>query len=288
MNRLAYLILFCGILASAHGQLEVGVESKRHMFMVGEPVEITVTIRNLAGKDIILRDNEGHRWFGFEVIKGKDRPIAPIGGGYKNDPLVVLAGDVVRRRVDLGKLFSLTELGTYNVRPAIYFADTGKYYSAEPVRLDVSDGRKIWTQTVGVPSRKEGAGQYRVFSLLSFQQPKELTLYARVEEESTGDILGTYPLGRLIAGTAPTKEFDKDNALHVLQMVGPSQYYLSKIGVNGEWLGQSSWNAAKGRATVRKKADGAMVVVGATRERTETTAGPPVPKLSDRPVGLPR
>ena len=56
--------------------------------------------------------------------------IASLGARYKNDPLVVLAGDMVRRKVDLTKLFPLMELGTYKVRPAIHFHETGKFYSA--------------------------------------------------------------------------------------------------------------------------------------------------------------
>ena len=124
--------------------------------------------------------------------------------------------------------------------------------------------------------------------LMAFQQPKENTLYVRVEDEATGDILGAYPLGRFVGGSGPTTEFDGDNTLHVFHLVGPSQYHLSKIGVNGEWLGQSLYNSAKGRATVRRKSDGRMVIVGATRATEAPAGAPPVPKLSDRPVALPR
>ena len=275
------------MIAAVHAQLEVGVEKKRNTYVRGEPIDITVTIRNLAGKDIILRDVERSQWFGFEVMRGNDTPIAPYGSGYKNDLLTILAGDTVRRKVDLGRLFPVTEFGTYKIRPAIYFDELGKYYSSEPIKLDITDGRKLWSRTVGVPASKEGAGEYRVVSLLSFQQPKEMTLYVRIEDERAGTIFGTYPLGRLIGGTTPVTEFDNENTLYVFHLVGPGQYNLSKIGVNGEWLGQTAWNSAKGRAIVRRKADGTMVIVGATRE-VATTAGPPVPKLSDRPVALPK
>jgi hypothetical protein len=124
--------------------------------------------------------------------------------------------------------------------------------------------------------------------LLAFQQPKEMTLYARVEDQATGAQLGSYPLGRLIGGVTPATEFDAENTLYVLHLVGPGQYYLSKIGVNGEWMGQTVWNSAKGRAVVRRKPDGKMVIVGATRADEAPKGGPPVPKLSDRPVALPR
>ena len=288
MNRLTLSILLLGMLSAASAQLEVGLEMKRNIFMRGEPVEATVTLRNLAGKDVMLHDTDGKQWFGFEIMKGTDTPVGPLNADYKNDAQMVLSGGSIRRSVDLLRLYAINDYGTYTVRAAIYFSETGKYLTSGPLRLDISEGRKLWTQTVGVPGSKEGAGDYHVVSLLSFQQAREMTLYARVEDERTGVIYGTYPLGRMLSGTNPGHEFDRENTLHVFHMVGPGQYYLSKVGVNGEWLGQTVWQAPKGRAVVRRKEDGRMVVVGATRSVEKAQPGPEVPRLSDRPAGIPK
>jgi len=288
MTRFAALILLLAMLPAARAQLDVSLELKRHTFMRGEPMEVTVVIRNLAGKDVILRDEGTHQWFGFEISKDNDTPVGPYHADYRNDPLVILNGSTVRRSIDLLKLYPVSEYGSYRARAAIYFHETGKYLSSEIGRFDVSEGRKLWTQTVGVPRGRDGAGGYRKMSLLSFQQPKEMMLYARVEDEGTGAVLATYPIGRIVGGTTPGAELDAENTLHVFHFVAPGQYYLSKIGVNGEWLGQTVWDSAKGRAAVRRKPDGKLVVVGATRTNVAPVGGPPVPKLSDRPVALPK
>ena len=289
MNRLSLsILLLVGMLSAANAQLEVALESKRNIFMRGEPIEVAVTIRNLAGKDVLLRDTEGRQWFGFEIMKGSDTPIGPLHGDYTNTPQMVLSGGSIRRSVNLLQLYPISDYGTYTIRAAIYFPETGKYITSAPFRMDVSEGRKLWTQTVGVPGAKEGAGDYHVVSLLSFQQTRETTLYARVEDEQTGVVYGTYPLGRLLLGTNPGHEFDRENTLHVFHMVGPGQYYLSKVGVNGEWLGQTVWQSAKGRAAVRRKEDGKMVIVGATRSVEKAQPGPEIPRLSDRPMALPK
>jgi len=288
MNRLVLSILLVGMFSTANAQFEVGFEMKRNMFVRGEPIEATVTVRNLAGKDVMLRDSDGNPWFGFEIIKGSDTPVGPNEANYRNEPQMVLSGDSIRRTVDLLRLYPINEYGTYTIRAAIFFHETGKYLISVPLKVDISEGRKIWTQTVGVPGSKEGAGDYRVISLLSFQQSKEMTLYARVEDDRTGVVYGTYPLGRLLGGTTPGHEFDRDNTLHVFHMVGPGQYYLSKVGVNGEWLGQTVWESQKGRAVVRRKEDGRMVIVGATRSVEKPQPGPDVPRLSDRPAALPK
>ena len=289
MNRLALSILLLGMLTGAHAQLDVTFEMKRHIFMRGEPVEATVIIRNLAGKDVMLRDTADAQWFGFEIMKGADTPVGALHADYRNEPQMILSGGSIRRSVDLMRLYSLNDYGTYTVRAAIFFPETGKYLNSGPLRVDISEGRKLWTQTVGVPASKEGAGEYRVMTLLSFQQAREMTLYARVEDERTGVIFCTYPLGRLVSATTPVHEFDPDNTLHVFHLVGPKQYFLSKIGVNGEWLGQTTWNSGTGRAIVRRKEDGRLVVVGATRASDKPQQpGPEVPRLSDRPVAIPK
>jgi hypothetical protein len=289
MNRTLLSILLLGMLATAQAQLEVSLDMKRNIFMRGEPIEATVIIRNLAGKDVMLRDSEGNPWFGFQILKNGDTPLGPIDANYRNEPQVVLSGGMIRRSVDLLQLYPIGDYGTYTIRAAIYFPETGKFISSGPIKLDISEGRKIWSQTVGVPGDKEGAGAYRVVSLLAFQQTKENTLYARVEDENTGAVFCTYPLGRLLGDTTPNHEFDRDNTLHVFHLVGTKQYSLSKIGVNGEWLGQTMWASPGGRAIVRKKEDGRMVIVGATRMSDKPQQpGPEVPRLSDRPIALPK
>ena len=285
-HSMKYFLCLCILLVAAgnaRAQLDVHIDIKRHIYVRGEPIAATVHIRNLSGHDVTLRDAPGHQWFGFEIMRGSDTPVAPHKADYKNDPLTLLAGDSVSRTVDLLKLYPINEFATYKVRAAIYFEETKKYMISDTLNVDISDGKKVWSETVGVPNGKEGAGQYHSLSLIRFQTPTQLMLYVRVEDVATGTLFGTYPLGRLITGSTPIGEFDNENTLHAFHMTGPNQYMLTKIGVNGEWLGQSLWNAPKGRATVRKKPDGTMVVIGASRERPAAAPMLPVPKISDRP-----
>ncbi len=268
---------------TAHAQLDVQLELKRRIFLRGEPIEAAVTIRNLTGREVTLRDTPGNPWFGFEIFRD-GVPVPPSDPSYRNQPVTIRTGDSVTRTVNLLKLFPVNELATYKARAAIYFSESKKDFVSQQLTLDISEGRKVFTQTVGVPESLGGSrGENRVMRLITFQQPKEIVLYGRVEDEATGTILGTYPLGRMISGAVPAAEFSNDNTMYAFHMTGPSLYALSKIGVNGEWLGQSLWHAPKGRAAVRKNRDGDMVVVGASRERDPAAGGPPVPKLSDAP-----
>jgi hypothetical protein len=282
---LLLLTVLLAVLVPARAQIEVGIDIKRRTFLRGEPIDAKVTIRNLSGHEITLSDTPSHQWFGFEVIRRGNTPVAPIDPNYKNAPVTIPVGETITRTVDILRLFPVNELAPYRIRATVYFEETRKYHASDQVPVDVSEGKKVWGQTVGVPAGHEGAGSLREFALISFQTPKELTLYGRVTDEATGTILATYPFGRILSGATPLVEFSNDNTLYAFHMTGPNVYALSKVGVNGEWLGQTMWHAPKGRAAVRKKADGTMVVVGASKNAAPIpgAAAPVVPKLSDAP-----
>lgn len=278
--------------STASAQLDVSIHLDRTLYLRGEPIEATVIIRNLAGREVTLRDMPGqgnsiaHQWFGFQIERGVDNPISPFNTRYRNPQTTILANESVERKVNLLRLFPINELGSYKAQAAIYFEGTGKYMTSQKIPIEVTDGKSIWSQTVGVPQGKDGAGTFREMELLSFQLPKERALYARVTEESTGEILCTYPLGHMLIGMNPSVEFDDSNTLHSFHMVGPNTYWLSKIGVNGEWLGQAIYTAPKGRAALRKNPDGSLSVIGARRQ-ADRSGAPPIPKLSERPVAIP-
>jgi hypothetical protein len=276
---------------TASAQLDVSIHLDRTLYLRGEPIEATVSIRNLAGREVTLKDMPGdgasiNQWFGFQIERGKDNPIGPFNSRYRNGPVTILANESLDRKVNLLRLFPINELGSYKAQAAIYFADTGKYISSQKLPIEITDGKSIWSQTVGVPEGKDGGGSLREMELLSFQLPKERALYARVTEESTGEVLCTYPIGHMLVGMNPSVEFDGNNTLHTFHMVGPNTYWLSKIGVNGEWLGQAIYNAPKGRANLRKNSDGSLSVIGARRQ-ADRSGAPPIPKLSERPVAIP-
>ena len=68
--------LFAVSVASA--QIQVGLKFKRLQYVAHEPVMATLSITNLAGRDIDLHDDNGQHWFGFEVSGGEERTLAPF------------------------------------------------------------------------------------------------------------------------------------------------------------------------------------------------------------------
>ena len=291
MKRLRLLLLLaCGLAAvtSARAQITVGISIKERFHIVHEPVVATATLTNLTGRDITLTDTDQYQWFAFRITGADDRVVPPRDLHYKVPPLTVKSGETVKRSVDLQELYDMGEDGTYRVVANVYFDGMDKFFSSRPTHVEITEGRIVWQKTAGIPEGQPGAGQMRVFTLLAHQRGKVNTLYIRVKDQDDGSIFCTFPIGRLLDAVPPQAEFDSANNLYILQLTGNRAYALTKISPNGQFGGQTAYAAPKKRPMLRRTGDGALEIVGGVRE-TALAQNPaaPVPKLSDRPAGLP-
>ena len=283
-------LLFLGLVfvaATARAQIQVELKFKRIQHIAYEPVIATVQITNLAGRDIELHDDNGQRWFGFEVTAEEGRFLG-ASSQEPEPPLKIPAGQSVTRKVNLTPRFPIGELGPYHVRANIFFADLNKFFYSQAKVFQVTDARPIWQRTVGVPEGMPGAGQTRTYSLLSNRFPDSTKLYVRVEDKSTGAVFSTYSLGRVIAVDDPQAELDQANRLHVLHCSAPRTWSYSEINFNGELLSHATFMETKSRPRLRRSAEGAVAVNGGLLDAPVAAAAKnPAAKLSARPASIP-
>jgi len=296
MSRLAHsprflALAFLSLLAPAlHAQIDVSMEIPRHLYLCYEPIVAIVTITNMTGRDLTLEDKAPDRWFSFEILGSDGNPIPPRAVDYNLPPLTIPVGQTVKRKVNLVNLYPVTDYGTYHVRALIYFDAMDKYFASHGAGFEVSEGKTLWQQTVGIPDGQQDAGHYRQYEMLSFQQPKDLMLYVRIQDHDAGIVYGTYPIGRIINGYDPEAQVDALSQLHVLLMNAPKEYLYTRLGPNGELLGQDDYTDLKTRPHLKRAANGDVVIAGGievpgqTAEAASTVVGP---KLSDRPAGMP-
>lgn len=270
--------------ATAQGQIQVDLKFKRLQYIAHEPVLATLKIANLSGRDIDLRDENGQRWFGFEINAGEGRLLAPFKRATPEPALHVEAGKTVTRKINLTPLFPVHDFGSYHVRANIYFSDLNKFFYSATKVFQVTDARPIWQKTVGIPEGMPGAGEVRTYSLLSNRFPNHTAIYVRVENKESGAVYSTYSLGRVIASDEPQAEIDRANQLHVLHCAAPRSWAYSHIGWNGELLKQSNFLETKSRPRLRQAADGAIAVSGGMLHvPVAESKRAPAPKLSKRP-----
>ena len=291
--RIFLLALLCAATAiPARAQIGVGLEIKRRLHLRYESIVATVRIQNLSGRDLILHDEE-QPWFGFDIAGvNAGMIVPPRNPDYRLDPLEIKIGETVKRTVDLTQLYAVSEFGMHRIKATVFSKQLNKLFVSKPEIIDISEGKTIWERTVGVPDTLPNAGRNHTVKLIEFQDDKRY-LYARVEDPEQSYIHCTRRLGHMIDGTNPQMQFDTTNNLYVLHLVAPKTYLLSNIGVNGEFLGQYTYDAPKVKPHLRRLVDGTIQMVGAHRQAAVAKngvpgTGVPPPKLSERPAGLPK
>ena len=285
-------LLNAGLAGHAAAQIEVDLTLARRTYMIYEPLVATITVTNLAGRDVTFADEPGKQWFNVEVTTMDGQVIQPYNPDYKLHPLVVPAGQIVKRRIDLNPLFPIREAGTHRLRANVYLSDANRFFASRYATFDIAEGQLIWRQDIGVPGNTFDT---REVSLLTFQRPDRLELYARVRETESGSVYASTPLGRMVAnGTNPQALFDRRNTLHVLHEAAPGAYLHSELTTESEEVSVTQQAYVK-RGTVRptlsRTAAGDVEVHGGQPQATQlpNVATAPVrePKLSDRPATLP-
>ncbi len=289
--RLLLLSLVCATAAiPAHAQISVDLQIKRRSFIRYEPILATVTVTNLTGRAITLQDADS-QWFGFQITTNPgQRQVPPIDPNYHLDPLELKVGESVKRTVNLNTLFSFGEFGHYQIKSTIYSSDLSKYFTSKATGIEVSEGTKLWQQSVGVPEGSPNAGNLHTMTALSFQGTDKSDLYIRIEDRELGVIYCTHKLGHIIIGQPPQMQLDAANNLYVLQMVMPKVYLLTKISCSGVLISQNNYEAPKATPYFRHLADGTLQIINGRREAAKTPTSATsitTPNLSDRPIGLP-
>ena len=283
------LLLLASAAEQAVAQVRVDISLKRKLYVMYEPLIATVTINNLSGRPLLLENSDQNRWFGFNIETGDGRIIPPINPDYALAPAAVGPGEKLTRAVNLTPLFPLHDFGLYRVKAAVYVETFGRYFSSPPLSVEITDGKPIWQEVVGVPG-VGGKPDLRTITLLSHKLSRSTRLYVRIEDRERGRVYATHQLGQFLTFGRPEVMLDVDNQIHILQNTLPKQFLYTHLGLAGEVLGQQAYREAGSRPTLVKKEGGAVQVKGGrpfTPGQEETQPEGATDKLGDRPVPLP-
>jgi hypothetical protein len=271
----------------AQAQVKVDIELKRTLYMIYEPIVCKVTIENLSGRMLDLSDTPTDKWFGFQIETIDGRPLPPLNSDYRNEPVQIPSGTKLVRNINITPLFALGEFGTYRVQASVFSSQLNKYFSSPRLNIEITEGRLLWTQTVGVPPGS-GSGQSRTISVLAHRLPQTSMLYLRMEDKDSGIIYCTTQLGRFVAFSSPDIQLDGANQVHIIQNIAPRAFLYSHFDLDGKVVKQQAYQLDKNRPYLAKASDSSISVVGGTPyDPNAVPEEKKLPKLSDRPVPLP-
>ena len=274
--------------AECSAQIKVELSFKRKLYVVYEPLVAVVSIENLSGRPLVLDNTGESRWFGFTIETEDGRPIPPVNPSYEIEPVAIGPGERLTRAVNLTPLFPMQDFGAYRIKATIYAAPFSRFFSSAPLSVEITDGRPVWQEVVGVPG-EGGPPELRTITLLTHKLSRSTRLYARIEDKEHGKVYATHQLGPYLTFGRPDVMLDLRNEIHVLQNSAPKQFLYTHLGLAGEILGQQAYLEAGSRPALMKDGSGEVRVTGghAYTPGEEEEAAAAADKAGDRPVPLP-
>ena len=228
--------VFLFLAKESNAQLIVSMNLSKTNYITYEPIVATVTVYNRAGNDIVLGGPKGRGWMSFDVYRdGQLLSPRSVDGGFET--MLLKAGRSVTKKVDINRLYPVSDYGSYTINASVYFPPRRSYFSSKKSRINVTDARAFWKQSFGFSQGRNKLASFRQFSLHEHRESANSALYVRLRETKGTKVYCTFSLGRFINVRKPQATIDAQNRLHVMHMISPRIYSHAKVSPEGAFLG---------------------------------------------------
>ena len=254
--------VFLFLAKESNAQLIVSMNLSKTNYITYEPIVATVTIYNRAGNDIVLGGPKGRGWMSFDVYRdGQLLSPRSVDGGFET--MLVKAGRSVTKKVDINRLYPVSDYGSYTINASVYFPPRRSYFSSKKSRINVTDARAFWKQSFGFSQGRNKLASFRQFSLHEHRESANSALYVRLRETKGTKVYCTFSLGRFINVRKPQATIDAQNRLHVMHMISPRIYSHARVSPEGAFLGNEYFReTADTRPSLVIDEGGTVKVVG--------------------------
>ena len=254
--------VFLFLAKESNAQLIVSMNLSKTNYITYEPIVATVTVYNRAGNDIVLGGPKGRGWMSFDVYRdGQLLSPRSVDGGFET--MLLKAGRSVTKKVDINRLYPVSDYGSYTINASVYFPPCRSYFSSKKSRINVTDARAFWKQSFGFSQGRNKLASFRQFSLHEHRESANSALYVRLRETKGTKVYCTFSLGRFINVRKPQATIDAQNRLHVMHMISPRIYSHARVSPEGAFLGNEYFReTADTRPSLVIDEGGTVKVVG--------------------------
>ena len=254
--------VFLFLAKESNAQLIVSMNLSKTNYITYEPIVATVTVYNRAGNDIVLGGPKGRGWMSFDVYRdGQLLSPRSVDGGFET--MLLKAGRSVTKKVDINRLYPVSDYGSYTINASVYFPPRRSYFSSKKSRINVTDARAFWKQSFGFSQGRNKLASFRQFSLHEHRESANSALYVRLRETKGTKVYCTFSLGRFINVRKPQATIDAQNRLHVMHMISPRIYSHARVSPEGTFLGNEYFReTADTRPSLVIDEGGTVKVVG--------------------------
>lgn len=238
------------------GQIQLGLEADREVFLLYEPMVLRVKIKNISGMPIIFTSGKEKKtsWLNF-IVKEGDNSLVHMDYPLEPPEKRIESGESAVLPVNVSLHYCIRSSGRYKIQAAVSLPGA-KSVLTQPLYLNVANGKTYWEQKVPYE------GGYRVFSLIKFKHGDLIHNYVRVEEPQANVVYLTQDLGTFnMMRTHIDPKFDADQNLHIVHPFDQNSYRYTVVSPDGAILSQEDRLMFTGRPVLAEN-EGKVAMLG--------------------------
>lgn len=263
---------------SAEAQIFVTLKAEATRYLLYEPLQVTVTLRNELGVPLILNSGEGSADLAFEIEQSPGRPLRPAAGRAAAEPRTVEPWKTETLTIDLLREYEILRPGPYRIVARVTVG--GIDFLSTPALVDVLPGLEIVRTTAMAED-----GSRRVLSLRTLVRDRHDYAFIQILDEDRSVCYATHNIGSIIRHFKPLLQVSSDQTVHTLHQSAPTRYTHSVTRLNGQPVSITYYSTSPVE-TARFRADrrGVLRVEGVLPYRGDPVVEPVRPPPSDRNV----
>lgn len=268
-------------------QVTVEVSCEQDQFLSGEPLTVSVRIKNRSGQTLHL-DSELD-WLTFSVESRDGFIVVKTGEVPVEGTRDLESSKVATVRVDLSPYFVLPKQGRYSVTATVHVKEWNEQVTSSPKSFDIIQGAKLWFQEFGVPAPAGASNtppEVRKFTLEQANYLRsQLRLYLRLTDATDTKVFKVFPIGSMVSFGQPEAQLDKFSNLHVLYQNGARSFSYNVFNPDGEVLLHQTYDYANSRPRLKANEEGKIGVMGGQRRPTskDVPASKPTSNIPQMP-----
>lgn len=222
-------------------QLAMELKSNQAYYMQYEAIYMHLRIRNDSGRPIVFGKNQkllAKLYFEVADVNGK------VLEGFMPKAITLTRGKVINpgKTGDIVLKFSqihqLNRTGIYRIHAYISHPMFKEQFKSNDVRIEISDGVKVWSRTIGVPDGViDSDGQVlshdssRTYYIKKLNTSDIQYYYCTLEDNNK--LYQIFRMGPVLGIEKPECVIDMSGALHMLVYILPKIYKYYKVDISG-------------------------------------------------------
>jgi len=275
-------LIFLLLTSAGFSQLIIGLKPEKDQFLAHEPVKLTLSITNRAGKAITLQGFDRKNWLDFNLYSQDGNLLAYRGDAPAFKAVKIAAGQTVQKKIEISEFYNLSRFGRCRAEAFVKLPNSETALGSRNVQFIITSGRTIFSQRIGLPN----TGSARKYEVIQFNGKSNTQVYVKVTNEYTGNVTSCKPLSVIQTFRTPKAAIDKQNNLHLLYLITPTLYIHHAVTPTGNIVKRDYHKQGSfGEPRLESFANGDVKVAGTVPvdPKKEKKAVESQRKASDRP-----